>query len=116
MSSNKQPIQGARLYDDELPPALRIVPTIYPTSPPVAEMQEQFWHVGESFHSVEVAIAPPQKPLELLEKLGPSPFERGGFPLVGFLATTFEKVSRYALARAQGGETIDSLPAAEGDR
>jgi hypothetical protein len=100
MSSNKQNIQGVRLYDDALPPALRIVPTIYPTSLPIEEMVHQFWNAGEAFNAVEVRIAPPEKPLALLEKLGSSPFERGGFPLVGFLATTYEKVSRYALARA----------------
>ena len=34
-----------------------------------------------------------------LEQLGPSPFARGGFPLIGFLATTYDKVGRYALER-----------------
>lgn len=58
-----------------------------------------FWSVGSGFDAVEVCIEPPEKALELLGKLGPSPFERGGFPVIGFLATTYDKVSRFALER-----------------
>ncbi len=56
-----------------------------------------FWDAGADLDTVAVQIAPPEKSLELLERLGPSPFERGGFPLIGFLATTYDKVARYAL-------------------
>jgi len=56
-----------------------------------------FWDAGADLDTIQVQIAPPEKSLELLERLGPSPFERGGFPLIGFLATTYDKVSRYAL-------------------
>ena len=97
----KVKIEGARLFDDELPPSLKIVPTIYPTSPPIEAVPEQFWDAGEGLAGVQARIAPPDKPLELLERLGQSPFERGGFPLVGFLATTYEKVSRFALSRGE---------------
>lgn len=38
---------------------------------------------------------------DILKRLGPSPFERGGFPLVGFLATVYEKVGRDLRARLQ---------------
>lgn len=84
---------------DDIPPSVRIVPTIYPTSPPIEEVIERFWQVGPEFDSVEIRIEPPAKPLGLLERLGTSPFERGGFPVIGFLATTYDKVSRYALER-----------------
>ena len=98
---------------DEPPPSLETAPTIYPTSPPVEELiggrtpcsgeshptPWVFWDTGPEFDSVRVRIEPPDKPLDLLERLGPSPFERGGFPLIGFLATTYDKVSRYALER-----------------
>jgi len=83
----------------EMPPALKIVPTIYPTSPQLEECLDGFWEAGPELDAVEVRIEPPATPLALLEQLGPSPFERGGFPLIGFLATTYEKVSRYALNR-----------------
>ncbi len=58
-----------------------------------------FWSCGAGFDSVQPHVQPPEAPLALLEKLGPSPFERGGFPLIGFLATTYEKVSRFALEK-----------------
>ena len=59
----------------------------------------RFFSVGPGFDEIEVRVEPPEKPLELLGKLGPSPFERGGFPVIGFLATTYDKVSRFALER-----------------
>lgn len=67
--------------------------------PPLEGQVAGFWTAGESLGRVCVDVAPPVRPLELLEKLGPSPFERGGFPVVGFLATTYEKVTRYAVER-----------------
>ena len=81
----------------EHPPSLKIVPTIYPTSPPLEDVLDGFWRTGPEFDSLSGPLAPPEKPLAILEQLGPSPFERGGFPLIGFLATTYDKVSRYAL-------------------
>ena len=60
---------------------------------------DRFWRTGEEFDEVEILIEPAETPLELLEQLGTSPFERGGFPLIGFLATTYDKVSRDALDR-----------------
>ena len=79
--------------------AWKVVPTVFPTSPPIGETLESFWSCGPSFAQVETDVAPPERPLALLERLGPSPFQRGGFPVIGFLATTYEKVSRYALER-----------------
>ena len=94
----------------EHPPSLKIVPTIYPTSPALEDVLDGFWRTGPEFDSltgspppqgVGHALDPPEKPLAILEQLGPSPFERGGFPLIGFLATTYDKVSRYAVERYQ---------------
>ena len=81
----------------EHPPSLKIVPTIYPTSPPLEDVLDGFWRTGPEFDSLTSPLDPPENPLAILEQLGPSPFERGGFPLIGFLATTYDKVSRYAL-------------------
>lgn len=85
---------------EQHPHSLRVVPTIYPTSPPLAEGIADFYEPGPKFEQIEITIREPLQRLELLERLGSSPFERGGFPLVGFLATTCEKVTRYALERA----------------
>ena len=70
-----------------------------PAATTIEEPLDRFWNVGPEFASVAVSIEPPEAPLALLERLGPSPFERGGFPVIGFLATTYDKVSRYALTR-----------------
>ena len=64
-----------------------------------ADNAERFWRVGEGFDEIQINVEPPAASLELLERLGTSPFERGGFPLIGFLATTYDKVSRDALER-----------------
>ncbi len=93
-------MSSAHGYADEIPPSLKIVPTIYATSPPIEEVVDGFWDTGADFESVQIRISAPDTPLALLERLGPSPFEQGGFPVVGFLATTYEKVTRYALERA----------------
>lgn len=90
------------------PPALKIVPTIYPTSPPIDTMLDRFWQAGAELERVITHVKPPDKPLALLEQLGPSPFPRGGFPLIGFLATTYDKVGRYALERADDGDAFGS--------
>ena len=83
------------------PQALLVVPTLHAAAPPLEAQLQCFFAPGPELEEVAVRISPPETPLELLEKLGGSPFERGGFPLVGFLATTYDKVSRYALQRAE---------------
>ena len=89
----------ARQQPAEMSQTPRIVPTVYPASPPIEECLDRFWEAGPELDSVRVDVRLPETPLALLEKLGPSPFERGEFPLIGFLATAYEKVSRYASKR-----------------
>jgi len=84
---------------NEPPASMKIVPAVYPSSLPLEQCLDRFWEAGPELEQVQVRIGPPARPLELLERLGPSPFDRGGFPLIGFLATTYDKVSRYALER-----------------
>lgn len=70
------------------------------TNPPVSDEHKDFWGDAREIEKIIITVRPPSAPLAILEKLGPSPFERGGFPLIGFLATTFDKVSQFALERA----------------
>lgn len=102
MNSSKQKSETSPPDSDggDMPPRLEVVPTIYPTSPPVADLLARFWIAGESLSEVRCRIEPPEDPLAILEQLGPSPFPRGQFPLVGFLASTYDRVSRYALERS----------------
>jgi len=84
------------------PASLTVMPTIYPVSPPIEQMLEGFWQTGPQFDSVEIDVSPPDESRpSVLEQLGPSPFERGGFPVIGFLATTYDNVSRYVLDRGR---------------
>ena len=85
--------------DDRLPPPAPPPPGLFAPAPPLAEVLERFWDEGPEADAFEARIEPPQQPLEVLERLGAAPFERGRFPLIGFLATTYEKVSRFALDR-----------------
>lgn len=78
----------------------RLIGMLYAPSRPLEECLAFFWGSEVEGEAVEIKIEPPDVPLEFLERLGPSPFERGAFPLIGFLATTYDKVSRYALERA----------------
>lgn len=71
----------------------------YPSSPPISESIDRFWESGPTVEGVQARVEPPEQPLSVLKLLGPSPFERGGFPVIGFLATTYDKVSKYALDR-----------------
>ncbi len=70
------------------------------SNPPANDEQTDFWGDAHEIEKIIIILRPPSAPLAILEKLGPSPFERGGFPLIGFLATTFDKVSQFALERA----------------
>jgi len=47
---------------------------------------------------LDATAAPPDR-RSIIERLGPSPFERGGFPIVGFLATVYERAGQYARQR-----------------
>jgi len=87
------------LSSEEIPASVKVVPTAYPTSPPLEDCLDRFWDSGAELDDVTIEIRPPERALSVLEELGPSPFPRGGFPLVGFLATTYDKVSRFALGR-----------------
>ena len=64
---------------------------------PLEALVDSFWDAGEAFESVEIKVEAPDQPLAILEKLGSSPFAHSRFPLIGFLATTYDRVSRVAI-------------------
>lgn len=98
---------------EDVPPSLKVVPTIHPPSPPLAADPASFFAMGSGAEALEFEVAPPEKPLHILEELGASPFPRGSFPLIGFLATTYENVSRYAVERAAEAPGAKSLRSAD---
>ena len=46
----------------------------------------------------------------VLERLGPSPFPRSGFPLMGFLATLYDHVAEFARERLDDPSEPRGLP------
>ncbi|MCG3130576.1 MAG: hypothetical protein FLDDKLPJ_01341 [Phycisphaerae bacterium] len=59
----------------------------------------QFWSLGAALPETPPDDPSGQPEPSMLEQLGASPFERGGFPLIGFLATVYEKCSHEAQRR-----------------
>jgi hypothetical protein len=53
-----------------------------------------FWAAGVDLDDFEARPEAPSMPV--LPRLGPPPFPRGGFPLLGFLATVYEHVAQSA--------------------
>ena len=51
----------------------------------------RFWSVGPGFEGLAI---PEEEPAHsILERLGPLPLPRSGFPLVGFLATVYDHIA-----------------------
>lgn len=59
----------------------------------------QFWSLGGALPETPPHDSSPQPEPSMLEQLGASPFELGGFPLIGFLATVYEKCAHEAQHR-----------------
>lgn len=54
--------------------------------------------------SADGLTPPPFDETPVLKTLGPLPFARGGFPIMGFLATLYEHVSRHARDMLDAGK------------
>jgi len=54
--------------------------------------EESFWHPAEPLPE-----PPDLSPtiLSVLERLGPSPFPKSGFPFLGFLATVYDHIATH---------------------
>ncbi len=61
--------------------------------------EEQFWRPSE-----ELPEAPnlPEGTLSVLERLGPSPFPKSGFPFLGFLATVYDHIAAHCQPQTEG--------------
>jgi hypothetical protein len=62
-----------------------------PTDTPVMD-EESFYRAGPGIDLLD-APTPPMTPI--LERLGPAPFKRPGFPVLGFLTTVYEHVAAH---------------------
>jgi hypothetical protein len=67
--------------------------------PVLSENSDDFFRAGEDIDVLELPDNSQQPPV--LERLGPSPFPKGKFPFLGFLATVYDHVSTHCSARAR---------------
>jgi hypothetical protein len=85
------------VQNDREPPHSKAAPEPPPDLP--ADPRE-FWSVRSGFEGL--APPPETEHKTALELLGSPPFPRGGFPLVGLLASVYEHVTHCAEEAAQG--------------
>jgi hypothetical protein len=57
-----------------------------------ATSEESFWHPTAPIP--DAPSLPPDAP-SVLERLGPTPFAKSGFPFLGFLATVYDHVASH---------------------
>lgn len=55
---------------------------------------DRFWAPSTDLDAIEEP--PDAESIPALRRLGPLPFSRGGFPLMGFLATVYDHVADHA--------------------
>lgn len=60
---------------------------------------DDFFRAGAEIEVLESCTEPPGT--GALERLGPSPFPKGRFPFLGFLATVYDHVATHSRARTQ---------------
>ena len=64
---------------------------------------DPFWHPTEPLE--DAPALPPNTP-SALERLGPSPFPKSGFPFLGFLATVYDHIATH-VGGAPANETTE---------
>ena len=90
------------------------VPAYAPASPPIGrpvpleDTIDGFWDAPAGTAEIDTAPRKPEVSHALLRRLGPSPFGKGGFPLVGLLATCYDVVSE--AARREDVNGVDDTP------
>ena len=75
-----------------------------PSQPPpyLSSDPESFFRAGPDIDLL-ASVPPPENAKHVLEQLGPPPFRRTAFPMMGFLASVYEHVA----AHVSGRETSD---------
>ncbi len=69
---------------------------------PLESDLDRFWQVGSGLGGVDTTPRAPKVKHAILRRLGPSPWGKGGFPLIGLLASCYEAVSGAALEERSG--------------
>ncbi|MHC4063388.1 MAG: hypothetical protein ACYSUI_02645 [Planctomycetota bacterium] len=74
---------------------------IHTPEPRLEDCLDSFWSAGVPLENLPPMPPLPDEPHEILKRLGPSPFAGSSFPLIGFFASAYERVSRFARERTQ---------------
>ena len=74
---------------------------LHAPTPPLEQCLDYFWSPAVPLDELPPIPSPPDEPYEILKRLGPSPFEGSSFPLVGFFASAYERVRRFARERTR---------------
>ena len=98
-SADSEPLQTA---DQTTAPAkgYSLYRFIHEPEPPLEDCLDSFWSPATPLEDLPEIPALPEEPYEILKRLGPSPFVGSTFPLIGFLATAYERVRRFARERS----------------
>lgn len=59
---------------------------------------EGFFRAGPDVDLL-ISVAPPEPAKHVLEQLGPPPFRKTAFPMMGFLASVYEHVAAHVAGR-----------------
>ncbi len=59
---------------------------------------ENFFRAGPDVDLL-ISVAPPEAAKHVLEQLGPPPFRKTAFPMMGFLASMYEHVATHVSGR-----------------
>ena len=91
-----------------------MIPETQTAVPPLESCLEEYWRPGPEFAEAARASQTRHVPHALLRRLGPSPLQ-GKFPLVGLLASIYDRVTEYAVGiEGNGnGDATESGPAAD---
>ncbi len=74
------------------------------SSPPLEDVLDTFWDVGDGLQELDTPIARPEVSCVLLRRLGPSPFSAGSFPLVGLMQTCYELIGNAVVEDEESDE------------
>ncbi|MCP4250533.1 MAG: hypothetical protein GY778_26110 [bacterium] len=74
---------------------------IHAPEPELDDCLDGFWEATRPLDELPPIPPLPDEPCEILKRLGPSPFRGSSFPLIGFFATAYDRVSRFARERTE---------------
>lgn len=97
--------------------APRTPPGVPATAPALDADLDRFWDEPEGLDEIDTTPRPPEVRHPLLRRLGPSPFAKGKFPLVGLLATCYDIAAEAAVkedSTAEEGSTAEDAEGGEG--